>query len=148
MAGIAAWLTPDRIAFVNELSDWKSAINKVGQPLLSEGAIKQSYIDAIIYNKESIGPYFVLAPYIALPHARPEEGALSLGLSILMIKDGVNFDAEENDPVRILFMFSAPDSDSHIEMITELAEVLSDEERMEQILTASNKDELCKLLIQ
>ncbi|MCW1873029.1 PTS sugar transporter subunit IIA (plasmid) [Erwinia sp. INIA-01] len=144
---IASWLNPARVQFVETLADWKESIHAVGAPLLAEGTITPRYIDAIIATKESTGPYFVLAPQIALPHARPEEGAVALGLSVLMINQGVIFNAEENDPVRILFMFSAPDSNSHVEMITELAEVLSDDEMMQKILNSSNHEELTKLLI-
>lgn len=83
-----------------------------------------------------------------MPHARPEQGAKKLDLSVLKLAQGVNFDADENNPVDILFMFAAPDSNSHIEMISQLAEMLSDEEKMAQIFHASTQAELSTLLIR
>ena len=112
------------------MADWKEAIQIAARPLLAEGAISPAYVESIIKQKEEIGPYFVIAPRIAMPHTRPEHGAKALGLSIVKLGQAVEFNSEDNDPVDAIFMFSAPDSNSHIEMISQLAEVLSDDEVM------------------
>lgn len=142
MAHLAKWLNEEKIQYLDNVSNWQEAIEVAGRPLLQEGAISQDYIDTIIQQKLEIGPYFVIAPRIAMPHARPEQGAKKLALSVLKLAQGVSFDADENDPVDILFMFAAPDSNSHIEMISQLAEVLSDEEKMAQIFSSANQAEL------
>lgn len=147
MAHLAKWLNKAKIQYLNSVPDWQTAIKAVAEPLLQEDAISQSYVDAIIQQKLEIGPYFVIAPRIAMPHARPEQGAKKLGLSVLRLAQGVNFAADENDPVEILFMFAAPDSNSHIEMISQLAEVLSDEEKMARVMAASSQAELCAHLL-
>lgn len=82
-----------------------------------------------------------------MPHARPEQGALSLGLSIVKMGQAVIFNSEDNDPVTAIFMFSAPDSNSHIEMISQMAEILSDDEMMDRIFNAKNVQELHNLLL-
>ncbi|ACX86597.1 PTS sugar transporter subunit IIA [Pectobacterium parmentieri] len=147
MSHLANWLNDERIQYVENVTDWKEAIRIAGLPLLNEGAILQEYIDTIIRQKEDIGPYFVIAPRIAMPHARPEQGAKALGLSIVKLGNAVKFDADENDPVDAIFMFSAPDSNSHIEMISQLAEVLSDENIMERFFNACSKEELNTILL-
>lgn len=146
MSHLAKWLDNEKIQYVESVTDWQEALVIAGRPLLSEGAISQDYIDAIIQQKEEIGPFFVIAPQIAMPHARPEQGAHKLGLSIVLLGKAVKFDSEENDPVKAIFMFAAPDSNSHIEMISQLAEVLSDEEIMAQIFNASSKEALMTIL--
>ncbi|MGC0793803.1 PTS sugar transporter subunit IIA [Pantoea agglomerans] len=146
MSHLAKWLDNEKIQYVESVTDWQEALVIAGRPLLSEGAISQDYIDAIIQQKEEIGPFFVIAPKIAMPHARPEQGAHKLGLSIVLLGTAVKFDSEENDPVKAIFMFAAPDSNSHIEMISQLAEVLSDEEIMAQVFNASSKEALMTIL--
>ncbi|WP_336803511.1 PTS sugar transporter subunit IIA [Erwinia aphidicola] len=147
MSQLAQWLNNEKIQYVDNVADWKEALQIAARPLLNEGAIAQSYIDAIIRQKEEIGPYFVIAPHIAMPHARPEEGASQLGLSIVKLGQAVKFYSEENDPVDAIFMFSAPDSHSHIEMISQLAEVLSDEEIMDKIFNARSQEALKQILL-
>jgi len=146
MSHLADWLNSERIQYVERVADWQEAIVLAGRPLLSEGVISQAYIDAIIQQKKAIGPFFVIAPQIAMPHARPEQGALGLGLSVLLLGTAVKFDSEENDPVKVLFMFAAPDSNSHIEMISQLAEVLSDENIMAQVFNADSHEALLAIL--
>lgn len=146
MSHLAKWLNNEKVQYVEHVADWQDAIAIAGRPLLKEGVISQDYIDAIIRQKEEIGPFFVIAPQIAMPHARPEEGAHKLGLSIVLLGTPVNFDSEENDPVKAIFMFSAPDSNSHIEMISQLADVLSDENIMARLFNANSQDALMTIL--
>ena len=39
--------------------DWKDAIRMAAAPLLENGSIRASYIDAMIHNVEVNGPYIV-----------------------------------------------------------------------------------------
>ena len=73
--------------------------------------------------------------------------AMALGLSIVKLGQAVEFHSEENDPVDAIFMFSAPDSNSHIEMISQLAEVLSDDEVMQQIFDSKSSAQLQAILL-
>ncbi len=146
MPALSTWLNEDRIQYVNAVSDWQDAIKQVAGPLLKDGTISADYVTNIIKQKEAIGPYFVIAPRIAMPHARPEEGANRLGLSILRLREGVVFGAEENDPVDFLVMFSAPDSNSHVELISQLAEFLSDDEVMNAVFNAQDRAELSRIV--
>ncbi|WP_052285389.1 PTS sugar transporter subunit IIA [Kluyvera genomosp. 1] len=147
MPTLSNWLNKDKVQYVESVSDWKEAIQIAARPLLAEGAISPAYIESIIKQKEDIGPYFVIAPRIAMPHTRPEHGANALGLSILKLGQAVEFQSEDNDPVDAIFMFSAPDSNSHIEMISQLAEVLSDDEVMQQIFNVESAAALQAILL-
>lgn len=134
---LSTWLTPDNIAIVDEVSDWQAAVTQAAAPLLAQEAITPAYLDAIFSSHAEIGPYYVLAPGLAMPHARPEQGALKNGLSLLRINHGVSFEADENDPVYVVIMLCALSGDDHINMITALAELFSDESRLQQLLSAS-----------
>ncbi|MGK3143986.1 PTS sugar transporter subunit IIA [Pantoea sp. C2G6] len=133
---LTQWLTPETISIVDHVSDWQTAVRQAARPLLASGAITPAYLDAIFATHAEIGPYYVLTPGLALPHARPEQGACHNGLSLLHIRQGVRFHAAENDPVFVVIMLSALSGDDHIRMITQLAELFSDESRLQQLLVA------------
>lgn len=88
---ISDWLTPDKINVINTIDTWENAIRLAAEPLLAQEYVTQEYITAILKSHEEIGPYYVLAPGLAMPHARPEEGVLRNGLSLLHITEGVAF---------------------------------------------------------
>lgn len=139
---LTTWLPEENIQIVDAVSDWKQAINLSARPLLKKGAISEQYPVEIIKSHQALGPYYVLAPGLAMPHARPEQGAIKNGLSLLHIKKGVSFDADENDPIYVVIMLCALSGDEHIRMISALAEVFSDEARLSRLLKASTVNEI------
>lgn len=139
---ITTWLPAENIQIVDSVSDWKQAITLSAQPLLAKEAITQDYISAIFNSHLELGPYYVLAPGLAMPHARPEQGVIKNGLSLLHIKEGVSFDAQENDPIYVVIMLCALSGDEHITMITALADIFSDDDRLSALLKASSLESI------
>ena len=143
---LSQWLHDDTISLQEKVESWPQALEICAQPLLDTQTITPEYITAIIEQHHKLGPYYVLAPGLAMPHARPEEGAKGLGLSLLKLQQGVSFHSEENDPVDVIIMLAAPDKRSHIEMISALAELFSSEEDMLLLHQAKNIEEIKKII--
>lgn len=141
------WINHSTIALLDKLDDWQQALNICARPLLDSGVIVDEYVAAIISQHQRLGPYYVLAPGLAMPHARPEEGARGSGLSLLKLRHGVAFGADEFDPVDLIIMLAAPDRHSHIDMISALAELLSNEVELEKLHQATSVEEI-KSIIQ
>lgn len=143
---IARWLPPEHITIIQEIANWQDAIALSAVPLLAEQAISQDYVDAIIRSHQDIGPYYVLAPGLAMPHARPEQGVYKTGLSLLYVKNGVSFNAEENDPVHVIIFLCALTGDEHLALISQLAELFSNEESLDLLLKADTKEKIYRLI--
>lgn len=139
---IKTWLPEENIQIVDSVSDWKEAITLSARPLLMKESITEHYISAIFRSHQELGPYYVLAPGLAMPHARPEQGAIKNGLSLLHIKQGVSFKAAENDPIHVVIMLCAISGDEHINMITALADIFSDDKRRSALLKASSTESI------
>lgn len=106
-------------------TDWKSAI-KIGTDLLeASGAIEPRYYDTIISNIEKMGPYIILAPGLAMPHARPEEGVIKTAFALVTLKEPIYFEGED-DPVYVLITLAGSDSDQHMQGLMEITQVLDD----------------------
>ncbi|EYE82072.1 putative phosphotransferase enzyme, partial [Salmonella enterica subsp. enterica serovar Heidelberg str. N1514] len=56
------------------------------------------YLDGIIENTLKWGPYYLIAPGIALPHARPEQGANHNQISVTTLATPVAFGNADCDP--------------------------------------------------
>ncbi|MEW7949455.1 PTS sugar transporter subunit IIA, partial [Enterobacter hormaechei subsp. xiangfangensis] len=108
------WIYDTTIILQDSVESWPQALELCAKPLLDLQVIAPEYVTAIIEQHHTLGPYYVLAPGLAMPHARPEEGAKGLGLSLLKLKQGVSFGAGEFDPVDVIVMLAAPDKHSHI----------------------------------
>ncbi|WP_061709832.1 PTS sugar transporter subunit IIA [Pseudenterobacter timonensis] len=136
------WLTDATIALEESMESWPQALERCAGPLLESNVIGPEYVTAIVEQHHRLGPYYVLAPGLAMPHARPEEGAKGLGLSLLKLKEGVSFGSPEFDPVDVIIMLAAPDKHSHIGMISALAELFSSDEEMEKLHEAKTLEEI------
>ena len=136
------WIFDQTITLQDRVENWPQALEICARPLLEMNVIAPEYITAIVEQHHKLGPYYVLAPGLAMPHARPEEGAKGLGLSLLKLQQGVAFGAGEFDPVDVIVMLAAPDKPSHIEMISALAELFSSDEDMAELHGANTLEEI------
>lgn len=141
-------ITVDDIEIGLQANDWEDAIRKSSKRLLETGAIEMEYVDSMVNVLKENGPYIVLGDHIALAHTRPEYGANALGLSFTTLKPAIEFGSDNFDPIKLIITFSATDSNSHLEMISELASILSDTETMEQLFTASTSEEFYEQLLK
>lgn len=140
------WLNDKTVQLLDSVENWPQALEICARPLLTVGIITPDYVTAIVAQHHKLGPYYVLAPGLAMPHARPEEGAKGLGLSLLKLRQGVAFGAEDFDPVDTIIMLAAPDKHSHIEMIAALAELFSSDDDMEQLHRTTCLEEIKNII--
>lgn len=126
--------------------DWRHAIELATAPLIESGTIAPSYVEALYRSHEALGPYYVLGPGIAMPHARPEDGVNHLGLGLTVIKQGVEFGSEGNDPVHLLVTLAACDSDSHVQTIAALAELFMNDDDVAALIAAVTVDDIKRII--
>jgi PTS system ascorbate-specific IIA component len=119
-------------------TDWRDAIRWAGRALVASGATTDPYTDEMIATVESLGPYIVIAPGIALAHARPSPAVLHAGLSVVTLAQPIAFGHRVNDPVRLVIGLAAPDADGHLDALATLADFLADDARREAILDAGD----------
>lgn len=129
-----------------EASNWQDAIRKAAQPLVDNGKVTPGYVDDIIAGVNELGPYIVITEHVALPHARPESGALESAVGIVTLKDPVEFGSAENDPVKFLFPLSAKDNESHLGALQSLVELLSDPDFFTQLESAATPKDVVDLV--
>lgn len=124
-------LKEETIQVMEQLLDWEEAIKAAAQPLLEKRAIEPSYIDAMISNIKTLGPYVVIGNEVAIPHARPKMGVNQVGMSFLKLNKPVYFLNDEKYPVRLLFCVAANDNKTHLKALTQLTKLLSDTKNIE-----------------
>ena len=139
---LADYINPDMIRLQVEAADWQEAVRQGGQLLLDGGKCEPRYVDAMVQAVQEMGPYMVLAPGLALAHARPEDGVLELGLSVITLATPVEFGSEANDPVSLVISFGGVDKESHLGMLQSLAKFLMVEENQAFLRRATSVPEV------
>jgi mannitol/fructose-specific phosphotransferase system IIA component (Ntr-type) len=133
-------LTTQTIQLTAKVTDWKEGIRTASKPLLELGTIEEGYVEAMIESIEVNGPYVVITPGVAIPHARPEKGVRSLSMSLLKLDEAVNFAPDK--PVRLIIVLAAADSESHLRALVQLTTLLGEPANIEDILQSTDKSVL------
>jgi mannitol operon transcriptional antiterminator len=142
MLNLRDLIRPNNVAVDVEVKDWQEAIRAAGQLMFKDGAVEERFGEAMIRVAKEFGPYIVVAPGIALPHARPEDGVIKATIAILRLKTPVNFGNKDNDPVYLVVALAAVDHNQHIQGLSELASVLGDDENIKKIKTSKTSQDL------
>ena len=135
-------LAEGSITLKAKANDWKQAIELAGSGLVQSGRTTPSYTQAMVDAFEELGPYMVIAPGIALAHARPSAEVLSTGLSLVTLSEPVHFGNTANDPVSLVIGLAATDHDGHIDLMASLSELLMDVMKVNMLLQATNLEEV------
>jgi mannitol/fructose-specific phosphotransferase system IIA component (Ntr-type) len=135
-------LRPSLVAVDVNVKDWQEAIQACGKLLFADGATEERFTDAMIRVAKEFGPYIVIAPGIALPHARPEDGVIKASIAVVKLKNPVNFGNIDNDPVWLLVGLAAENRTTHIQGLKGLADVMGESENVEKLKKCTTPEEL------
>lgn len=146
MTALSDLLTHETIALDQEAEDWQDAIRLAGGLLESAGVSAPAYTQAMVDSVHQNGPYIVLAPGFAFPHARPSEAVHRTGMSWVRLSSPVEFGSRANDPVTLVVALAATDTSTHQQAMASLATVLTDTSLREALDDASSAEEVHALL--
>ncbi len=135
-------LRPSLVAVDVEAENWQKAIEACGQLLYKDGATEERFTAAMIRVTREFGPYIVVAPGIALPHAYPEDGVIKPSMALVKLKTPVEFGNAQNDPVWLLVALAAVDSQQHIQGLADLAFVLGNLANIQELKQCNTPEEL------
>lgn len=131
---------------VNEtVSSWEEAIYRAGDVLVKAGSITKDYIDKMISVVKEYGPYIVISPRLALAHAAPGEYVLRNDISLITLSSPVNF-GSDNDPVSVILCMGCTDHSSHLNRLSKIAEVLSNERLIDDLIEAKTVEDIMLIL--
>lgn len=125
-----------------ECNDWEEAIRVAGQTLINNEVATNEYVENTINGIKELGPYVVIAKGIALPHTTSSVGVNKTGISLVRLKNAVEFGSVDNNPVRYIFMLATTDMESHINALTSLSEFLEKEEFLKVIENSSDSQSI------
>ena len=142
MSQLSELLSPSTILLDADAADWREAIRRSGELLVSTGATDPAYTEAMIRTVEEHGPYIVIAPGFALANSRPDESVHRTGMSFVRLAEPIAFGNAANDPVTLVMALAAADSSAHREALAALAGVLADPARRSLLDAARTREDV------
>lgn len=132
-------LTADSIELNASLGNQEEAIRRAGALLVENGYVEESYIDSMFEREESVSTFMGNA--VAIPHGTGDskQWVQRSGLSVITVPEGVEYG---DGNVARLIIGIAGKGDEHVDILSRIALVCSEEENVERIVAAQTKEEL------
>jgi len=139
---LTSLLAEDSILLDRTAVDRFDAVRQSGAALVAAGAVDASYVDAMIQRENTVSTF--VGEGVAIPHGTlaGKEAVKRDALVVLRFPDGVDW---EGNTVYVTVGIAAAGG-GHIALLSQLAEILLDPEKAEQLRTATSREQVYALL--
>lgn len=139
-------LPESAIDIAADAADWRAAVTLAAEALVRSGAAKPGYAGEMIRMIEEHGPYVVIAPGLALAHARPGPEVVADGLAIVTLATPVKFGHPHNDPVSVVLGLAVATVDEHLAFVAAVANVFNDSSAIADLTAATSAAEVQRIM--
>jgi mannitol PTS system EIIA component len=138
-----AVLKKENIVLRASVADKTEAIRLAGNILVEQGYVEPTYVDKMFEREELTSTY--MGNFVAIPHGTEDARSLvkQAGISVVQIPDGVDFG--DGNIVKILIGIAGK-NDEHLEILSKIAIVLSEEENIQKLIEAASEEDIIRLL--
>jgi mannitol PTS system EIIA component len=128
---------------LNETAATKEeAIRMAGQILVDNGYVDESYLEQMQEREKITTTY--MGNFVAIPHGTEDakKAVKHSGLSIIQLREGVDFG--DGNIAKIIIGIAGKDNE-HLEILSQIAIVCSEEENVEELIQADSKETLISM---
>lgn len=140
----------DNLIFLDvDASDKRDAIQKTIDMMEDSGAITnaEKFFEAVM-ERETLGST-AIGKGLALPHARTQY-IDEITVAMTRLKEGVDFDAADGDPVNLIFLLGTPLKavGEYLSVLAKLSKILKDDKTRKKILKAKSTVEIKNIFVE
>ena len=146
MNRLAAILPPANVLLEVDATSKKRVFEQAGLLFENQHAIARGVVTDNLFARERLGSTG-LGHAVAIPHGRIK-GLKSPLAAVLRVTQAIGFDAPDDEPVKLLIFLLVPEAATqrHLEILSEIAEMLSDRELRERLKTEPDSAKLHQLI--
>ena len=135
-------LQPENIELNVDFNNKEEAVIYVGNMLVNAGLVNKKYIDKMLERETVTSTYMGNA--LAIPHGTDDAKSevLKTGIAVVTVPNGVDYG--DGNIAKVLIGI-AGQGDEHLEVLSNIAIVCSEEENVDQIVEATSPEEIIQL---
>ncbi|WP_042221513.1 PTS sugar transporter subunit IIA [Oceanobacillus manasiensis] len=135
-------LSKDNIKRNVSVNSKEEAIRYTGGILVDNGYVESSYVDKMLEREELTSTF--MGNNVAIPHGTEDAKGMvtETGLSVVTVPEGIDFG--DGNIVKVLIGIAGK-GDEHLEVLSKIAIVLSEEENIQTILDAESEDDIIRI---
>ena len=135
MTQLSKHLAVSHVALDLDVTSKKRLFEQIGLVFENENKIARVNVFDALFAREKLGSTG-LGFGVAIPHGRIK-GLREMVATFIRTKDGVPFEAPDGAPVHLVFAMLVPEhaNEQHLNMLSELAQMFSDTDLRDRLLT-------------
>jgi nitrogen PTS system EIIA component len=147
MNRLASILPSSNVVVDVDATSKKRAFEYAGLLFENEQSIARATVTDNLFARERLGSTG-LGHGVAIPHGRIK-GLKNPLAAVLRVKDAIAFDAPDEEPVGLLIFLLVPEAATqrHLEILSEIAEMLSDRELRERLKIEADPAVVHRLIV-
>jgi PTS system ascorbate-specific IIA component len=135
----------DSIRLNQTAATWEDAIRKSAEPLIEAGAVTPQYCDLMIESTKKLGPYYILSPGMAMPHAQPGDSVVKNAFSFVTLREPAVF--PDGSGIKVLACLAAAGGGDGLSgALMQIAEMFSTDRMMEKIYACQDSESVLRLI--
>jgi len=148
MNRLASILTAEHVLVQVDVSSKKRAFEEAGLLFENLHGLSRSLVTDSLFSRERLGSTG-LGHGVAIPHGRIK-GLKSPMAAVFQLANPIGFDAPDEQAVALMIFLLVPEAATqrHLEILSEIAEMLSDTSLREQLLSSRDAAALYTLISQ
>lgn len=145
---IARWLAPANVVAGVSVASKKRLLEEAGRMIEASHGVSSAEVFDSLFSREKLGST-ALGYGIAIPHGRIK-GLKEAVCVFLRLTTPLDYDAPDGMPVDLVFVLLAPAAatDQHLQLLAELAQMLSNKSVRERLRAAPDAEALYKLICE
>jgi PTS system nitrogen regulatory IIA component len=146
MNRLAHILTPEHVLAQVDVSSKKRAFEEAGLLFENLHGLSRALVTDSLFSRERLGSTG-LGHGVAIPHGRIK-GLKAPLAAVLQLDQPIGFDAPDEQAVKLLIFLLVPEAatQKHLEILSEIAELLSDADLREKLTACASSQELYGLI--
>jgi PTS system nitrogen regulatory IIA component len=146
MNRLASILSPEQVLAHVEVTSKKRAFEEAGLLFENLHGLSRALVTDSLFSRERLGSTG-LGHGVAIPHGRIK-GLKAPMAAVFQLANPIGFDAPDDVVVGLLIFLLVPEAatQKHLEILSEIAELLSDAELRERMLASSDATQLHSLI--
>jgi PTS system nitrogen regulatory IIA component len=146
MSRLARLLPPTNVVTNLSVTSKKRLFEQAGLLFENNQAIERGKVFDSLFARERLGSTG-LGEGVAIPHGRVK-GLRDATAAVVRLSEPIAFDAPDAQPVRLLVFLLVPEqaTEEHLEILSELAELLSDRSIRENLMASDDPAQMHRML--
>ncbi len=148
---LSDFLSPERVLANIHAKTKKDALREISEfvsTVEQDDVLTSKHLCNAILDREELGSTGI-GDGVAIPHAKIH-GLKDLCACFARSQEGVNFEAIDSEPVRLIFMLLVPENSAgiHLKALARISRVLKERDFREQLIAAKDSQELYDAFIR